>query len=548
MRWLLILVGLCLCCAAYGQAKKIDSLKATLASSDDTTRIGSLIQIATLYRRINLDSMFSLAERAQQLSIKQNYKKGDARASLLMSTSELRRGRLSKGLTLGERALRISQDNSLKTIEADALNNIGLIHNYQGDYPSALKYYQQALPIAESVRSKKSIAAIYTNIGGVHYNLKDYKLALDYWEKALELQKQDGDKSSIGVGLSNIGMVYADLGDFKMSLSYYFQSFNKYDDKGQCGRLYLLENIGSIYLKLNKPDSAEFYLTQGLRSMETCHDPIASVGILTSLANTYRAKKQYAPAQVQLEKALKMGMKAGLNRETGIAAKSLYELHELMGHTQEALSILKIYNTIQESIYNTENAKAIGRLEAQHEFEIATKEQEAALQIEKLEKEKMISREKWITNTSIAGLVTMIFVVLLFYWNLRRKKLLNERLMLLNDEIKMQREQLQNLNKSLFELNEDLEARIGERTKELNGKNAELENKNAQLANYAFINAHKLRAPVATLLGLVMLFDNKKIENTERDEIVKKIRDCAGDLDETVKEIRITLEKERSQV
>jgi signal transduction histidine kinase len=281
--------------------------------------------------------------------------------------------------------------------------------------------------------------------------------------------------------------------------------------------------------------------------METCHDPIASMGILTSLANTYKTKKQYKQAQLHLEKAMKMGMEAGLNRETGIAAKSLSELHELLGHTKEAFAIFKIYTAIQDSIYNT-NAKVIGRLEAQHEFESAKKEQEVAQRIENLEKEKIIAQAKWIRNTLIGGFVTMIFVALLAYWNFRRKKLSNERLMLLNEEIKKQQGQLQDLNKSLFELNNDLEARIEERTKELNEKNSELENKNAQLANYAFLNAHKLRAPVATLLGLVKLFENKQVENAERDEIVKKIRDCAGDLDETVKEIRIALEKERSGV
>lgn len=548
MRWFLFAIGLCLCYTASGQAEKIDSLKSTLPSSNDTTRINSLLEIATLYRRVSLDSMFAVAQRALQLSVKKINKRGEAKATLLVSISEWRRGHMGEGLRLGEKALRISQENALMENEADALNNIGLIHNYQGDYPTSLKYYQQALPIAESVKSKKSIALILTNIGGLYYNLKDFKLALDYWKKALELQMQVGDKSSIGIGLSNIGMAYADLGDFKMSLTYYFKSLKKYDDKVQCARLYPLENIGSIYLKLNKLDSSEFYLTQALRPMETCHDPIASMGILTSLANTYKAKKQYAQAQLHLEKALKMGMKAGLNRETGIAAKSLSELHELLGHTTEALAIFKIYNAIQDSIYNTENAKAIGRLEAQHEFESVKKEQEVAQRIENLEKEKIISKEKWIRNTSIGGFVTMIFVAMLAYWNFRRKKLSNERLTLLNEEINKQQEQLQDLNKSLFELNNDLEARIEERTKELNNKNVELENKNAQLANYAFLNAHKLRAPVATLLGLVMLFENKKVENNERDEIVKKIRDCAGDLDETVKEIRITLEKERSEV
>jgi signal transduction histidine kinase len=176
------------------------------------------------------------------------------------------------------------------------------------------------------------------------------------------------------------------------------------------------------------------------------------------------------------------------------------------------------------------------------------KEQEIALRIENLEKEKILTKEKWLRNTFIVGFVAMIAVAALVYRNFRRKKLSNERLRLLNKEIKKQQKQLQKLNKSLFELNNELETRIADRTKELNDKNVELENKNTQLANYAFLNAHKLRAPVATLLGLVMLFDNQKIGDSERAEIVNKIRSCATDLNEVVREIRITLEKERLQL
>jgi len=141
----------------------------------------------------------------------------------------------------------------------------------------------------------------------------------------------------------------------------------------------------------------------------------------------------------------------------------------------------------------------------------------------------------------------MIFVAVMAYRNFRRKKISNTRLLVLNKEIKKQQEQLRDLNKSLFELNNDLEARIDDRTRELNDKNIELENKNTQLANYAFLNAHKLRAPVATLLGLVMLFDNTNVENSERDEIVNKIRECASDLNDIVREIRNTIETERTQ-
>ncbi len=491
--------------------------------------------------------MFYFSKRAHELSLKLKYKKGEAKSNLIMGISQWKRGNLAAGLELCQAALTLASANNFKDTEADALSNIGLIHNYQGDYPTALEFYQKALSISGSIKDRAITAFIYNNIGGLYYNTKDYNLALENWKKSMALQEQVGDKLSAAACMSNIGMVYADKEDYKMSLQYYFRSLKIYGFKAVCARRYPLENIGVTYYKMRVYDSAEYYLNEALVGSKICNDPIIDMSLLTELADTYKATNQLEKALPCLEKAFQYGMKSGFNRETGVTAKSLSELHEKLGHTKEAFAIFKIYNAIQDSLYNNENARAIGKLEAQHEFAIVKKEQEVAQRIENLEKERVLAKARWIRNTFIAGFIIMIFVALYAYRNFRRKKTSNLRLRLLNKEIKKQQKQLRELNKSLFELNNDLETRIDDRTRELNDKNTELENKNIQLANYAFLNAHKLRAPVATLLGLVMLFDNQNIENSERDEIVKKIRSCAADLNDIVREIRNTLEMEKKQ-
>ena len=547
MRRLLFLVCLWISCPVFAQVEKIDSLRFLLPVLEDSALINSYLKLGLLYRRVNVDSMFYFSNRAHELSVKFNYKKGEAKADLIMGISQWKRGNLVAGLDLCQAALSLASSNNFKDTQADALNNIGLINNYQGDYPTALEFYQKALSISESIKDKAITASILNNIGGLYYNTKDYTLALDNWKKAMALQQQVGDKLSAASCMSNIGMVYADTKEYKMSLQYYFRSLKIYGVKAVCSRRYPLENIGVTYFKMKEYDSAEYYLKSALEGSRICNDPIIDMSLLTELADTYKATNQFEKALPYLEKAFKSGMKSGFNRETGITAKSLSELHEKLGHTNEAFAIFKIYNAIQDSLYNNENARAIGKLEAQHEFETAKKEQEVAQRIQNLEKERELTKEKWIRNTFIVGFVAMIFVAVLAYRNFKRKKISNLRLRLLNKEIKKQQKQLRKLNKSLFELNNDLEARIDDRTRELNDKNAELENKNTQLANYAFLNAHKLRAPVATLLGLVMLFDNEKVDNLERDEIVKKIRDCAADLNDIVREIRNTLEIEKTQ-
>ena len=84
-------------------------------------------------------------------------------------------------------------------------------------------------------------------------------------------------------------------------------------------------------------------------------------------------------------------------------------------------------------------------------------------------------------------------------------------------------------------LNEHLESRIAERT-------SDLENRNAQLTEYAFINSHLLRAPVARVIGLLNLM--AKTDNaSKKAEITDHLNTAGKDLEEVVSKISLTLEE-----
>lgn len=104
-------------------------------------------------------------------------------------------------------------------------------------------------------------------------------------------------------------------------------------------------------------------------------------------------------------------------------------------------------------------------------------------------------------------------------------------------EILLQSQKLLALNTSLKTLNDQLEDKVFQRTRELNEKNK-------KLTEYAFINAHKLRAPVATIMGLVQLFNYD--EHTEEQEIQIKngLKETVKELEKTIADIRIKLEEE----
>lgn len=102
------------------------------------------------------------------------------------------------------------------------------------------------------------------------------------------------------------------------------------------------------------------------------------------------------------------------------------------------------------------------------------------------------------------------------------------------EEIQIQSEELNSLNETLIDMNHSLEQAVDDRTKELKIKNR-------QLAEYAFINAHKLRAPIATLQGLLNLIDK---DAANQDIILEKIKESIEVLVLIVTDIRIKLERE----
>lgn len=104
-------------------------------------------------------------------------------------------------------------------------------------------------------------------------------------------------------------------------------------------------------------------------------------------------------------------------------------------------------------------------------------------------------------------------------------------------QIARQANQLVEINKSLKNLNQVLENKVEERTREL-------EIKNEKLAEYAFINGHQLRAPVATMLGLIQLLDFP-LEGEDKTDILDKLRYEVNLLDITIKDIRLRLETDQ---
>ena len=106
-----------------------------------------------------------------------------------------------------------------------------------------------------------------------------------------------------------------------------------------------------------------------------------------------------------------------------------------------------------------------------------------------------------------------------------------------NNELVSLNEELKSSNESIKELNEGLERMVKERTDKINDQLN-------QLSKYAHMNSHEVRAPLARMLGLMLLIKHHKITADEKAEMINMLYDSCNELDTVTKEMNRLLERE----
>jgi ligand-binding sensor domain-containing protein len=154
----------------------------------------------------------------------------------------------------------------------------------------------------------------------------------------------------------------------------------------------------------------------------------------------------------------------------------------------------------------------------------------------------------WRTSGFYLFVVALFVITFYGFIKFRERRLMEDKLILearveertreiqqKTEEIQAQNEEIMAQAEEIQGINENLEMLVKQRT-------AELEKKNKALEEYAFINAHKLRSPVASILGLLNLLSKTELKQ-ESKVIHDHLVDSAEKLDAVVRSITETIEK-----
>jgi len=156
----------------------------------------------------------------------------------------------------------------------------------------------------------------------------------------------------------------------------------------------------------------------------------------------------------------------------------------------------------------------------------------------KISKQLSILKSQRLQNIMLYGGVFLLLLLSgFFYSSYRQIKKANKLITIQkaqledkNDEIERQHYQLLTTNDEVSKFNLTLESKVKERTSEL-GKSVE------QLRYYHNDLAHNVRAPMATLMGLVNLIQDHRFDSTENEKVLRLLRINTNKMDKVIKGI-----------
>jgi signal transduction histidine kinase len=112
-----------------------------------------------------------------------------------------------------------------------------------------------------------------------------------------------------------------------------------------------------------------------------------------------------------------------------------------------------------------------------------------------------------------------------------------------NEEILTQNELIEHQNLLLRNTKVSLEKQVEDQTRTLLDVNKELLEKNSRLEQFAYVSAHNLRGPVATLMGLINLYDQKQPDLPDNQLVITKSAETIQKLDSILKDLSSVLDQ-----
>ena len=388
--------------------------------------------------------------------------------------------------------------------------HLGTHYYLKGEYDLALKYYYNALRYAKTIADDKFIAKCFMGIGNVQFYLNKHDEAEKTYYSAIEHYSASNDSLGIISCWIWLGLIYESRENFDMAIEFQKKSLNvarRFGYQAEIGNA--TNNIGEIYFKFNKVDSARKYIELSMEIDRKLKDTYnISIGHI-NLGDIDLKTQDHNKAIKKYMLGLELANLHKYQALSAMANEKLSNVFSLMGNYELALIHYKQYSNIKDSLFSIESHKQITEMMTKYETE--KKEKEIALlnkekklqKVELARKDAEVKKKNIQRNAFIGGFALVLILALVVHRGYIQKRKSNKILTEKNILITKQKAEL---NQTLEELRSTQEQLVESE-------------KMASLGNLVAGVAHEINTPV----GIGITASSSLVEDTKHfAELYKK--------------------------
>lgn len=331
----------------------------------------------------------------------------------------------------------------------------GMHKEFKNDYDSAIYYYYQSLEEARRLQSKDYEVAALSDLALAYYNINQFQKTKDFYKEALDLAMIRKEASSIFTNSTNLGSIYNKLNQpdsALLHLEYAQQLADEYKGKFDLSSLH--NNLGNAWFYKKNWDKALYYFWLNYNVDIVSGNSEMLWYDCLNIGDVFRKKQQYDSAKKYLDQASLVADALGSKRKKAEVHSLYAKFYADKGDYKAAYNNFDDWYRIDTSLIKEQTIRSVS--EMQEKYQSKQKELENQQLGLEIVKQKLHKRNLLFLVVALAVLAVAAVIVLL----LIRKK---------NNQLEVQNQLIQKQNEKLSQFNVEKNSLISVVSHDLSG-------------------------------------------------------------------------------
>lgn len=311
------------------------------------------------------------------------YERGIAASLTVLAFLDGEAGKLEPSLSRSLEALSYLKNQVESETLINAWYTLGWSYFYWGDYPAALEFGIKSLNMARDIKLKEKEAWCLDLVASAY---RDPVQAIPMYKEARNIFEKIGSLEGQARTANNLATTLLDAGDYVNALMVAQRSLQMAKEGAlKRDEINIIGTIGEIFAAKGEYGRAQSILHQAELLFEKYGRDISSLYILVDIGQVYLKQNDMERAEQGLLNALKLAEQMDMRSEQARCHQYLSEIFEKRNQFDHALKHYKEFQTLRESLLGEGALKQLAALRVSHQIESAQREAE----INRLQKERL---------------------------------------------------------------------------------------------------------------------------------------------------------------